>query len=291
MLMIPSTERSLAVQTDVTVIIRSAGERTKDLCYQLLCQQVPREVIMVLDERPFTRALQRSFEIGIELGRPWTLCVDADTLVRRNFVENLLRWIRIAEHTTFKVQGDLFDKLLGIPRKAGHAHYRTTLLPKALDFIPVDCVSQRPETFVRDQMSSFGYPSLYKKRTIGLHDFEQYHRDIYRKSFVHAHKHAYRIPQLEPRWRQWADQDPDYQVAFWGLRDGRLFDGIVPLDVRRFPQDISSELHAAGLQEKKALERQDDHWDVDSLLVKYSRMRILSEQKREDRKLPRPIEL
>ena len=48
------------------VVIRSAGERTFEVCRKLLLEQVPAEAVEVVCERPFERALIRSYEIGIE---------------------------------------------------------------------------------------------------------------------------------------------------------------------------------------------------------------------------------
>jgi hypothetical protein len=275
--MICSIESSPAVQTDITVILRSAGERTKHLCYQLLREQVPPENIVVVDERPFTQALRRSFELGAELGRPWTLCVDADTLLRRTSIGSLLKWGRVAGSTVFQVQSNLFDKLFGFPRKAGVRLYRTSLLPKALGCIPGQDASPRPETFVRDQMSLMGFPSQYHKATVGVHDFEQFFRDIYRKGFVHAHKHAKRAAYFQRLWEHLAVKDPDYHVALWGLHDGQLSRGIPLLDVRHYPRNLSELLSMRGWEEKKELDSSlFAGGDIDKLIVEYGELRISS---------------
>jgi hypothetical protein len=268
---------SPSVRHDVTVVIRSAGERTTNLTHQLLGLQVPTDNILVIREYPFTRALRKSFELGIELDRPWTLCVDADTLLRRNSIEILVDWARTADRKTFQIQGNLFDKMFGGSRKAGHHLYRTSLLSEALDCIPVDGGSLRPESSAIKQMASRGFPSARKNLTIGLHDFEQYYRDIYRKAFVHAHKHAAYIRHLDLLWRRLASQDPDYRVALWGLRAGRLSHGIVSLDARCFPQDLSSLLDRRGLREKKELAPQEvATWDVERAITLCYRARILA---------------
>ena len=267
-----------SVRRDIAVIIRSAGERTRDLCHKLLCDQVLRENIVVISEQPFTRALQRSFELGIEMARRWTLCVDADMLLRKTGVQTLLNWAEAAHANVFQAQGNLFDKILGGPRWVSPRLYRTSLLTKALGCIPGDGASLRPETSVRDQMNSLGYSSLHYNSTIGLHDFEQYYRDIYRKSFVHAHKHAAHMEHLESLWERWAHRDPDYAVALWGLRKGRLSYGMVRLDVRCFPKDLSPLLQVQGWEEKKALEiPRDADWDVTQWIIDYGRSRALAE--------------
>jgi len=278
--MMNSTKSSLTVQAEITAVVRSAGERTKELCYRLLCDQLPPENIVVIEEYPFTSALRKSFQMGIELGRPWTLCVDADTLLRRKSALNLLTWGLATESCIFQIQCDVFDKLFAVPKKAGVRLYRTSLLPRAIACIPADGVSQRPETMVRDQMTALGYPSLYKRVTVGLHDFEQYYRDLYRKAFVHAHKHDWETQSIEPLWQKLSDRDPDYKVALRGLRDGRLFKGIVPLDVRFFSRDISSLLDIPGFHEKDPFASTDDaRSDTDKVILQYGQMRVSIDSK------------
>jgi hypothetical protein len=267
-------KNSVPVQTDITAIIRSAGERTTDFCHQLLRKQVAVDNIVVIDERPFTRALQRSFEIGIAHGQSWTLCVDADMLLRRASVQTLLTWAQAADARTFQVQGDLFDKLLGKPRQAGPRLYRTALLPQALSLIPPDRTALRPETVVTRRMTALGHAYLYQCFTLGLHDFEQYYRDIYRKAFVHGHKHNSPEWDLESLWQRLANQDPDYQIALWGLREGRRFEGMVPLDTRCFPPDLGNLLGSHGWREKRELTSPASaNWDIDTVLIEYVRMR------------------
>lgn len=269
---------------DVSVIIRRTGERTEDLCYKLLCEQVPPENVVLINEYPFWRAAQRSFEIGIELRRPWTLCLDADILLRRNAVQTLRNWALSADGNVTYVQGAIFDKIFGRRRRvAGPYFHRTSLLPGLLEYMPADGVSLRPDTDAAMRLAALGYPHLQKDAIIALHDFEQYYRDIYRKAFVHAHKHADYMSQLEPLWQRLADQDPDYQVALWGLRDGRLA-STVSHDVRSFPRDISRLLRTKGWQEKPAFNLTDIvTWDVDKLIADYCAMRVFVDRVRETR--------
>ena len=167
-----------------------------------------------------------------------------------------------------------------VPKKAGVRLYRTSLFSNAIECIPADGAYQRPETHVRDQMALLGYPSIYKRVTVGLHDFEQYYRDLYRKAFVHAHKHDRETRYLEPLWQRLSDRDPDYEVALCGIRDGRSFKGIVPLDVRCFPREISSVLHVQGFQEKSPFVPSDAAlWDTDTVILQYGQMRVSNESK------------
>ena len=50
----------------VTVVIRSCGERTKYHCENLISQQVPNENIFVINEIPFSKAVEETFRIGLK---------------------------------------------------------------------------------------------------------------------------------------------------------------------------------------------------------------------------------
>ena len=238
---------------NTTVVIRSIGERTEANCRALIASQVPEEHIVTIREHPFTTAVKKAFEVGLECGRRWTLCLDADVLLRSESVKNLLV---IAEHTekhVFEIQGNVFDKLFGGPKPAGNHLYRTALLARALDCLPPPGLSMRPETYMIKRMAESGFPWIQQDLVVGLHDYEQYYKDIYRKAIVHTRKHGCHISHLEAFWRRLADEDPDYRVALWGLRAGQIFDGHVELDVQQFPQEIDGLLYIQGWQEKDAM--------------------------------------
>src|SRR5690625_7898401 len=76
---------------DVVVIIRAAGERTEGLCKKLILDQgVQSDKIHLIHEVPFSAALRKSYEIGIESGCRWTLCVDADLLLRPGSISEII---------------------------------------------------------------------------------------------------------------------------------------------------------------------------------------------------------
>ena len=265
---------------DVSVIIRNAGERTSDLCLGLVSEQVPPENIVVISEFPFREAARRSYEIGIELARPWTMCLDADILLRRNAVQMLRKWALEAGDCALYVQGSILDKIFGRPRRAGPYFHKTSLLSLMLEHMPAEGVSLRPDTDAAMQLATHGYSRPQYDVVIAVHDFEQYYRDIYRKAFVHSHKHLEYMPSLELMWQRLAGQDPDYEVCLWGLHDGRDFKGIVSHDVRCFPRDISDRLGTNEWKEKDPLKpTKDRSWDVDNLIAQFYRTSVLADYK------------
>ena len=226
---------------DLTVVVRSVGERTQNVCWKLIAEQVPEENIVIINEQPFTAAIAKTFEVGLEKKKPWTLCIDADVMLREGAIVELLAMTQHLDDKVFEIQGNVLCKFYGGSRQAGNHLYRTSLLAKALQCIPSNNVL-RPETATILQMNSLGFPWIRKEMIVGLHDYEQYYIDIYRKAFIFAHKHRY-ISIIEPMWHRLAHSDMDYQVALWGLKAGKNFEGEVKIDSRQFPQDIVKLTH------------------------------------------------
>lgn len=238
---------------NVAVIVRAAGERTEAVSANLVKQQVPAENIVTIHERPFSRAVKRAFEIGIDYRLDWTLCVDADVLLRAGAVQKLISIAEQAPENNFSTQASILDKLVGIVRPGGGHLYRTTFLGEALSYISHSDDIIRPENFVKQQMLERGYRWEVREDLIALHDYEQYYHDIFRKTFVHSRKHKSKIIDSEQLWRLFMASDADYVVALLGLHVGRLYDGVVTIDRDRFPDNIDNLLKLFGLEEKSPL--------------------------------------
>jgi len=239
----------------VSIIIRSVGERTESLCKELIMAQgVPERNITILRKAPFSLALRASYEAGIALNYPWTFCVDADVLLIPGSIQNMLQIANRQTPNVLEIQGRVLDKFIGGLREAGNHLYRTSLLKEALECIPMEQNVIRPETQTLDVMKSRGYPMVYTDFLVGIHDFEQYYRDIYRKCFVQAHKHLYYSEIFLSYWPKQARIDPDYDVALKAFFQGLQYEGIVSIDIR---QDIYSDyFKTLELDEKPALSPQ-----------------------------------
>src|SRR5579859_2359308 len=96
--------------TNVTVIIRSVGERTEAVCRSLVEQQIPGELVVTIHERPFSKAVQRTFEIGLDFNRDWTLALDADVLLRQNSIAEFISAIELTADNLFCFNGMVWDK-------------------------------------------------------------------------------------------------------------------------------------------------------------------------------------
>ncbi|WP_084031850.1 glycosyltransferase [Desulfonatronum lacustre] len=241
----------------VTVVIRSVGERTENYSVHLATQQVIDNNIFIVRKTPFSEALRESFKIGIEKGLPWTVCIDADVLIKPNSLRDLLDIANRQRRDMFEIQGQILDNFFGGPRDGGPHMYRTSLLSKAIDFIPEEGTGLRPENFTILKMKESGYPHVQIPQVLGLHDFEQYYRDIFRKCYVQAHKHSQFIEKFINYWRLMAEEDKDFEVALWGLAAGIAKTNNIRVDVLNTPFEFFDFLKDKDFVEKNSLDHAD----------------------------------
>lgn len=198
----------------VSIVVRESGERTADACCDLLQSLLVDRKVHRVSGRPFSQTLRRSLETGLDLALPWTLCIDADVLVLPELAI-FLDEIQYLPPGCFAAQGLVLDKLIPSCRPAGNHLYRTSLIPQALARIPNDAL--RPETEMIQSMQQSGYGFHQSRRVIGLHDFEQYIRDVFAKAYLHGHKHCHLKDDFMPMWRSLAREDVDYGAAIVGF--------------------------------------------------------------------------
>jgi len=246
----------------VTVIVRSIGERTEGLCIQLIKEQgVSDEQIFLVNESPFSKAMRVSFERGITENREWTLCVDSDVLMRPGSIEHLIDIALAENENVFEIQGCLLDKFFGFARPCGVHLYRTKYLDLVITKIPKEGTVIRPEEYSLRKMFQDGYEWKNIPYVIGLHDFEQYNKDIYRKCFVHGFKHLKFLKLLLDTWRIKCDYDEDYSVALAAVSKSIMHKEGVSIDNRKkyFIESFVKD----GFTEKKAIDLSD--WSLEKV--------------------------
>lgn len=241
---------------NVTVIIRTVGERTTDLCYELIKKQIAEDNIHIINETPFTEAMRKTFEVGLRENRKWTFVVDADVLIRPGVIEEIVEYAETVDENVFEIEGKIIDKFLFSmnPREAGNHLYRTAFMKQALNYIPDPYEAIRPETYVRNKMNDIGYAFIKTNILTGLHDFEQYYKDIYRKCFIQAKKHKDRVIKILPVWKGKSLYDDDFKVAIAGFDAGLNYSGKVSISSNELfllkYNDVKKELN---LKEKNLL--------------------------------------
>jgi len=210
------------MHNQVTIIIRSVGERTEALCKKLIVEQgVPEENVFIIRETPFSKAMKVGYQKGIDNGLKWTYCIDADVLLAEYGIRDMVNIANEQPDEVFTISARLIDKLLNMPRRVGNHLFRTSYLPMMIENIAsYEKEGIRPETDAKNRIIEAGGVEHKVDNIIGLHDFEQHFEDIARKTFVHANKHAEYLGDFVPYWKDNADNDEDFKVALIGLAEG-----------------------------------------------------------------------
>lgn len=220
----------------VTVIIRSVGERTEQLCKKLILEQkIPDKNVFTIRERPFSKAMKVSYQTGMDNDLPWTLCIDADVLLKHGAIHELLKVAENLPENVLGISGKLLDKFFGIERPAGNYLFQTKYLNHMINSILTYEVEDiRPESSIIKKLENDGL--LFKRipLTIGLHDFEQHYHDIARKAFIHANKHSHLLSELYSFWNHKRNNDPDFEAAIHGLSKGIISYGDIKINVNDF---------------------------------------------------------
>jgi len=143
---------------ELTFVVRAAGERTEAACVaQLRGQLLSDAQLTVIHERPFSRAVTRTFELGIESGRPWLVAVDADLLLLDDAVERAREICGKMAPEAFCATPLFLCKTVGGFASRGLHCYRASLLYEALGLTDQLDPDLRPESRYYGAMKARGY--------------------------------------------------------------------------------------------------------------------------------------
>ncbi len=237
--------------SDFCIVVRAAGERTADVCCEKLRQQAPDAAFFRVEQVPFWRTLRAGLQRGIDSGARWVLSVDADVLPADDMVARAMRWADGAADDVGVITGMVLDKLFAGPRYMAVRVYRAEGLPLMLDLMPsAESGEVRPESVTILKLAARGWRHEQVAEVVGLHDYEQFYRDVYRKAFLQAHKHLYLADRMLALWRKLAATDADYAVALGGFADGILSAEAAACTVEHPGYDVAGALQRLQLQEK-----------------------------------------
>jgi len=240
---------------ELTVVIRSAGERTERLCAGVLRQRLPDSgQLHVLHEVPFSAAVRRTFEIGIQSNRPWLIAIDADIIPLDDVVVRMREICGKMASEAFVATPLFLCKSVGGLATRGLHCYRASLLDEALRATPNAKEPLRPESAIQDAMRQRGYTRECYAKVFGLHEYEQSYRHLYIKSMLRSRKEGDPF-MLMKRLRDAQEESNDATVALWGFEDALAgenlpdeydWDALYPL--------FEGRMRDHGLQEKPALD-------------------------------------
>jgi hypothetical protein len=176
------------------VIIRSTGERTHKLCCESVRQFVhDRNIHVINNTCPFSKAVEEMFEIAISTDWDWYIGLDADVILMRDWMPRVWR-VFLEEETKraftenktkvndlFKIDFMLQDRFIGLT--PGVHFYNNRFSKKALEVLKLTKDSNKPEGNIRHKI---GVPFIQPNMTIGYHGYEQYYSDIFNRFVVRA---------------------------------------------------------------------------------------------------------
>ena len=246
------------MKENVTVVIRSIGERTTELCHYLISKQISDKNIFIVIKYPSTEGTRAVYEIGLREGRKWTLFVDADQLLFKNSVKFLYNLAESQEHLVFGVKGCVNDKLFMEYRKmgCGPIMYNTQSFETAINFIPDPYQAIRPDSYIIANMKQLGYDWIRSSKKVAFHDHFQYYRDIYKKMFINAKKSKLNCRHLLPRWKMLAQNDSDFEICIKGYLAGKAYNGDLAIDYSKdygYVNEIPEKEPITNFEEYEAL--------------------------------------
>ena len=230
----------------MNIIIRTCGERTTQKCIDLAKKQGN---VHIISEKPFSESIKKTYEKAISIGDKWTPVIDADVLLYDNTLQKAIDEMNTLPDNIFCLDGKTDDKIFGFPRRAGIHIYRTALLPDALQYITHEHI--KPESNVRREMETRGHITYTGKIIFGKHDYNQYYRDLWRKSVCQSQKLAKTIikKNIVEFWRKKAEIDTDFRVILAGHEYGRNLNTKIRIDADETYNAIE-ELNKMGIIEK-----------------------------------------
>lgn len=204
---------------DITVVVRAAGERTLKVCMDLIMHEVDTQNIFVVEEKPFSKALEKTFKIGMDQNKKWTLAIDADLLLLPNAIKYIVDGGAKYSDELYVYQGKILDKFRGDLKHGGPHLYNTRNLSVGLKALEKTKHNMRPESTLVKYALDNGLSFHVDDKVYALHDFYQNYRDVFRKAHFHAIKHpGYKA--LLPLWLEKSKNDLDYRIAVYGFING-----------------------------------------------------------------------
>ncbi|WP_417237084.1 MULTISPECIES: hypothetical protein [Flavobacteriaceae] len=245
--------KSTLTNSNVTVIIRATDERSIEACKQCVLTEIKESNLHIIKEVPFSKAVQKTFEIGIASNEKWTLAIDADLILLPNAITNMLKAAEKYNDNLYVFQGFILDKFKCGIRQGGPHLYKTENLKIALKLVDDIEMSLRPESDIYKKMSKQGYDIVLEKKIYALHDFFQYYKDIYRKAYFHGIKHK-GWKTLLPKWLDKGSLDFDYRIASIGFLDGYYAEKQVYPSINEFDSKVKYLLFTQlNIEEKEIL--------------------------------------
>jgi len=223
-------------QEETCVILRSCGERTEELCkYSILKNNIKeKQVFTIKNITPFSRALKESYKLALEINKKYTFFVDADMILLEDAFSTMLSIMNRLPDNVFFVNPLVYDYITGYIQPNGPHLYKTRFLEKAINLIPHETISLRPETDTIKKMRELGFEPMYLDLPLAFHEFEQYYSSIFQRTLNKYYKAKSKREYLSKRFKKLSGVNEDFKVARLALDYAENHNFPLKLDYQQF---------------------------------------------------------
>ncbi len=247
---------------NTAIIIRSCEERTEGLCEHAVKQQGFNEIHFIKNVAPFSKALKKGYELAIEINKPYSIFIDADVIVTPHSLTGMVYAFDTLPESTFFMNPLVWDYMFNEINQGGPHLFRTKHLKKAVDIIVSEKFTMRPEASTANKMHQNGYHIVPYNMVAGVHNSEQFNRDIFRQM---QNKYFREPKKREERLEYWSKPIPDFEIAKLAFEDSKTHKEL-SLDYKEMAERFAK----LNINEKPALESENYGSIYDTLMNEFA---------------------
>ena len=182
------------------VILRTTSESTEQLCEKLVKNQLKKnDLIIKCSYVPFSKTLEKAYELAFQEKFAWTLMIDSDVLIKSKSIEKIIYYGN--KYNSLVIQGYVLDYLYGGPRSGGLHLYSYEAIERINNLKPNIFNEIRPETYCKNLICPNGNRFRSLPLILGVHDYFQFENDYYRKVLFFYTKNSDIIGTLSKIWK------------------------------------------------------------------------------------------
>lgn len=258
----------------VGYIVRAVGERTEDLCIDLVRRYREKGgSLSVVREQTHADAVEKTLLTAADQGNRWVVVVDADMLLYPNALKNMKDELEAMHSGASVVHFAVSDKLYRMKRW-GVTVFRRDAATEGLQLLQGlrSGRNLKIERALIKKLQEAGRVVTFSRTDVALHDFYQYYTDLYRKAYLNAIRNPAITSRARRCWKRMARVDPDYAVILKGSDDAandprQLSNSRADFD----PSMLAAKIRSMGLEEKKPLTSQlYSEWNMEKLFGEQS---------------------
>ncbi|MDA7476484.1 glycosyltransferase [Candidatus Pelagibacter ubique] len=220
-------------KNEFTVCVRSTGEfTTKRLLKDIVYQIGSNKKVHLIKNLQFHQAVDKCFELAIEDKSKWLITLDADLLIKPDFLKIYLSIANSMKSREIEAHAMTIDRLFMKYRSAGNRLYRVSSLPFLRKLLNKTKNNIRPEGSMLREAVRLGYKIKPIEDVVALHDFFQLSRDLFRKGYLSSFKHASYSSQLLSTWKKFGNESTDFLILLRGFSFGKASNNKFTLDYK-----------------------------------------------------------